>query len=153
MHRIGRLHQWIESLIGARALRLVRYLIAGGIAAASNLAILFLLVHLGGMYYIYASILAFILSIAVSFITQKFLTFQDTPLYNVHKQFVRYLVVIFANLILNTLIIYLIVEVAGAWYMLAQVFATATVAVTGYIGYSTFVFRTHNQRPLDDIST
>lgn len=141
MHHIGQFHQWVEAIIGARALRLVRYLIAGGTAATANLATLFLLVHKGGIYYVYASIIAFVLSIVVSFTMQKFLTFQDIPLYDVHKQFARYLIVIFANLILNTLLIYLFVEIAGMWYMLAQAIATVIIAITGYVGYSRFVFR------------
>lgn len=127
--------------IGVRAFKIIRYLIAGGTAAASNLALLFLLVRFGHMHYLPASILAFVLSIAVSFTMQKFLTFQDRPIHDVHTQFARYLVVIGANLALNTALIFLLVEKARMWYMLAQAVTTIVVAITGYVGYTYFVFR------------
>lgn len=141
MSQFVRMYQWIGTIIGARALKIVRYLIAGGIAAATNLVVLFLLVHIGHMHYLPASILAFVLSISVSFTMQKFLTFQDRPTHDMRTQFARYLVVILANLALNTALIYLLVDTAGMWYMLAQAIATAVVAVTGYVGYTYFVFR------------
>lgn len=92
------------------------------------------------MYYVYASAVSFVCSIFVSFGMQKFLTFQDTPLNDVHKQFGRYLIVICSNLILNTVLIYFFVEIAAMWYMLAQTITTGIIAITGYIGYSKFVF-------------
>ncbi|HEX5774896.1 MAG TPA: GtrA family protein, partial [Candidatus Paceibacterota bacterium] len=72
---------------------------------------------------------------------QKFWTFQDTPLHDVHAQFGRYLVILVANLTLNTLLMYFFVEQFGLWYLYAQILATAIVAVAGYFGYKYFVFR------------
>ena len=100
-----------------------------------------LLVHFGHMYYLYASILAFAVSIAVSFTMQKFWTFRDKPLHDMHTQFARYLVVILSNLLLNTALVYFLVEHAGVWYLFAQILATAIIAVVGYFGYRYFVFR------------
>ena len=141
MTQLAALHDKAEALLGARVFRLLRYLISGGTAAATNLTVFFLLVHFGHMYYLYASILAFAVSIAVSFTMQKFWTFRDKPLHDVHTQFARYLVVILSNLLLNTTLVYLFVEKAGIWYLLAQILATAIIAVVGYFGYRYFVFR------------
>lgn len=141
-------HDQAEAVLGERAFKLVRYLISGGTAAASNFITLFLLVHFGGMYYLYASILAFIMSIAVSFTMQKFWTFRDRPVHDVHAQFARYLIVILSNLLLNTALIYLLVEKFGVWYLFAQILATAVIAVTGYFGYRHFVFRDRAPLPI-----
>jgi putative flippase GtrA len=142
------LHDRLEALLGARTLKLVRYLVSGGMATAANLIIFFLLVHFGHMYYLHASILAFAMSVTVSFTMQKFWTFRDQHLYDVHAQFARYLVVILSNLLLNTALIYLLVEKFGQWYLFAQILATAIVAVTGYFGYRHFVFRDRAAPPL-----
>ena len=141
MTQLAALQNQAEALLGARVFRLLRYLISGGTAAATNLTVFFFLVHFGHMYYLYASILAFVLSIAVSFTMQKFWTFRDKPLHDVHTQFTRYLVVIGANLLLNTTLVYSLVEYAGMWSLLAQALAIAVIAVTGYFGYRYFVFR------------
>lgn len=137
----ARIHRLIEAVIGARAYRLLRYLMSGTMAAASNLAVLFILVHFGRIYYLYASIAAFIASVAVSFTLQKFWTFQDMFIHDVQEQFVRYSAVVLANLALNTVLMYFFVEKAGLWYLFAQVLTTGIVAIVGYVAYKRFVFR------------
>jgi putative flippase GtrA len=131
----------MEALFGARIFRLIRYVFSGGIAAASNVIALFLLVEYGNLYYLYASILAFIFSLVVSFTLHKFLTFRDRETRNIHGQIGRYLLVILGNLVLNTVLVYLLVETASLWYVFAQILGAALIAVTGYIGYKYFVFR------------
>ncbi len=135
------LHRRMESLCGPRIYRLIRYLISGGTAAASNLLFLFILVQFFGMHYLSASVLAFIMSVAVSFTMQKFWTFQDTQMQGTHMQFGRYIVVMLFNLFLNTLLMYIFVEKFSLWYLLAQFITTALVAIVGYFGYKYFVFR------------
>lgn len=141
MVQLTALYERIETLLGPRIFKLVRYLISGGTAAASNLAALFFLVQFGHVHYLKASVLAFAMSVVVSFTMQKFWTFHDRPVHDVHAQFARYLVVILANLALNTALVYLLVEMAGVWYLAAQFMATIVIAVTGYVGYRRFVFR------------
>lgn len=150
MKYLGMLHARIERTVGTRAFRLIRYLISGGTAATSNVIFLFLLVQYGGVYYLYASILAFVMSIAVSFTLQKFWTFRDGPLYDMHRQFARYLIVIFFGLLLNTALIYFFVEVTDIWYVLAQMLTTAVIAVINYFFYRHFVFR---ERPFSNTPT
>lgn len=135
-----RIHRLIETVIGARAYRLSRYLMSGTAAAASNLAVLFMLVRYGRMYYLSASILAFIASVVVSFLLQKFWTFQDMFTHDVRAQFVRYGVVVLMNLSINTMLMYLLVEKMGLWYLMAQILTTGVVAIAGYIAYRRFVF-------------
>lgn len=141
MMQFASLYAYVESLLGERVFKIVRYLISGGTAAASNVIALFLLVHFGGMHYLPASIAAFILSIGVSFTMQKFWTFRDMPVHDVHTQFARYLIVIVFNLILNTILMYLFVEKVGMWYVFAQIVTTSIIAVIGYFGYRHLVFR------------
>lgn len=142
------LYQKIESRVGVGVFRLLRYVFSGGTAAASNVAVLFLLVEFGKLYYIHASILAFICSLAVSFTLHKFLTFRNRETHDIHSQFGRYLVVILGNLALNTALVYMLVEKAGMWYLFAQILAAVVIAVTGYIGYKYFVFRAPDSRPV-----
>lgn len=131
----------IEALLGAGTYRLLRYLISGGTAAASNVLFLFLLVHFAVIHYLLASVIAFLMSAVVSFTMQKFWTFQDTVMKNLRTQFGRYLIALLTNLCVNTLLMYLFVEKMGMWYVYAQILTTAIVAVIGYFIYKYFVFR------------
>lgn len=145
------LYQKMEALFGVRVFQLIRYVFSGGTAAASNVAMLFLLVEFGKLYYLYASILAFIFSLAISFTLHKFLTFRNSGTHDIHVQFGRYLLVILGNLALNTAFVYVLVEKAGMWYLFAQILAAALIAITGYIGYKYFVFRTPPQDKKSDL--
>lgn len=141
MNRFDAFNVRIEALLGVQWFKIVRFLVAGGTAVVCNVFILFALVQFGDLHYLHASIAAFIISTVVSFVMQKFLTFRDTLLHDVHAQFTRYLIVVLANLLLNTVLVYVFVEKAGMWYLVAQLLATIVIAFTGYFGYQHFVFR------------
>lgn len=142
-----RIHYWVEATVGTHAYRLLRYLMSGAAAAASNLAVLFILVHFIRMYYLSASIAAFVASVAVSFTLQKFWTFQDRLTHDMRAQFVRYSAVVLTNLVLNIALMYFLVEKVGLWYLFAQVLTIGTIAIVGYIGYRCFVFRERSLAP------
>lgn len=145
---LSALHFRIEAILGTRLFHLVRYLISGGIAATTNVGILFLLVHFAHLHYLSASIAAYLLAVVVSFTLQKFWTFQDKPTHDIPSQFSRYSIVVVTNLLLNTLLMYLFVDTFGIWYIFAQIGATAIVAVAGYFGYRFFVFK---ERPSHEV--
>lgn len=147
MNTLKTLYRWMEARVGVRLFRLMRYLFSGGTAAASNVTALYLLVEFAKVHYLYASILAFIFSLAISFTLHKFLTFRDQETRDIHKQIGRYLAVILGNLVLNTTLVYAFVEFLGVWYLFAQIIGAALVAVTGYIGYKYFVFREQKMNP------
>lgn len=141
MKRFEDINRAIETKVGGRAFKLIRYLISGGTAALVNWGTLFLLVHTGTMHYLYASVLAFIISIGASFGMQKFWTFRDNIVHDIHTQFTRYLVVILFSLVLNTALVYLLVETVHVWYLTSQVIATVIIAITNFFCYKHFVFR------------
>lgn len=142
------LNKMIEDKIGVRTFKLLRYLISGGTAAFVNWGTLFLLVHYARIYYLYASITAFIISIAASFTMQKFWTFQDNHIHDIHLQIMKYLLVFLFSLLLNTALVYLLVEKANVWYLLAQIVATAVIATSNFFCYRHFVFQMReNSKP------
>jgi dolichol-phosphate mannosyltransferase len=147
MKRFNDMHDAIEGVVGERIFKLIRYLISGGTAALVNWVSLFLLVHIGMMYYLYASILAFVISIGASFAMQKFWTFRDNAVHDIQAQLGRYLVVILFSLVLNTALMYMLVEMLTVWYLTAQVIATVIIAVTNFFCYKHFVFRERTTAP------
>jgi putative flippase GtrA len=150
MKQFENMHKAIEKKLGGGVFKLIRYLISGGTAALVNWGTLFLLVHTGDMYYLHASIIAFTVSIGVSFVMQKFWTFGDKLVHDIHTQFSRYLGVIFFSLLLNTALVYFLVERVHTWYLLAQVTATIVVAMTNFFCYKHFVFRERQHTQVTD---
>jgi len=122
---------------------IVKYLISGGTATITDLGILYILTDLAGMWYIMSAVLSFAIAFFVSFFLQKFWTFRDTNREQIHKQMSLYLLVALINLGINTWGMYVLVEWAHLWYMLAQVVMGGLVACGSFLIYKFFIFKTN----------
>lgn len=122
--------------------RVWRYLVAGGSAATADLGLLYVLTEWFGLHYLFSAALAFVVAFCVSFFLQKFWTFQDHSVERVHLQVGLYFVIAVANLLLNTLLMYIFVEHLHLWYFAAQIFIGALLACGSFFISRNFVFHT-----------
>ncbi|HEY4504762.1 MAG TPA: GtrA family protein [Candidatus Paceibacterota bacterium] len=121
--------------------QIVRYLIAGTSSAMTQLVLTFILTHFFHLYYLSSSCLGFVAGFMVSFLLQKFWTFQDLSQDRNHFQVPVYLGLAITGLILNSSLLYLLVEYAGLWYVFAQFIAMGVVSTGNFFAYKFFVFR------------
>jgi putative flippase GtrA len=124
-----------------RFLRVVRYLIAGGTAALVNLVSLFVFTSLLNVWYLLSAIIAFVVAFVVSFLLSKFWTFTDNSTAKWKSQVAMYLVITGTNLGINTLLMYLAVDMLGVHYMIAQFIISGLIACESYFAYQIFVFK------------
>lgn len=122
--------------------RFVKYLISGGTAAAVNIGLLYVFTDIFGIWYITSAVMSFVAAFFVSFIFQKFWTFEDRSTDNMHGQAAVYLVVTTTNLCLNTALIYGFVEFIHIHYLFAQIIAGGIIACESFFVYRKFIFRT-----------
>ena len=120
---------------------LFRYIISGGTAAFVDLFLLYILNTTFGIYYIFASILAFIMAFFVSFILQKFWTFKNHSQENIHQQIIMYLGASLFGLGLNTLLMYIFVDYFHLLVILSQIFAGALVACCSFFISKKLIFK------------
>jgi putative flippase GtrA len=138
------MHVLTTLLCSERVQKIARFLISGILATATNISILFLLVHFAGLHYLPASIASYLLSLIVGFSLQKFFTFRDHASNKASVQFSLYTLVTCLNLILNTALMYFFVDVIGLWYIFAQIVCAGVIAVLSYAVYSKFIFSTNS---------
>lgn len=119
---------------------LLRYLIAGITAASTNIGLLYIFTDIFGIWYIYSSVLSFVVAIAISFALQKFWTFADQEMSKVHHQFFRYMGVAISGISINTVTMYLLVDIFNIWYILAQIITGVFIAVLNFLMYKFFIF-------------
>lgn len=124
--------------------RVIKYLIAGACAAGVNLAALYVLTDLFGLWYLLSAALAFILGFFVSFTLQKFWTFNNPATHALVPQATIYFVIVFINFGLNTLGMYLMVDILHIWYLLSEFIVLGLIAFESFFAYRTFVFHTKN---------
>ena len=119
----------------------IKYVISGGSAALTDIILLYFFTEIVDIWYLASSVLAFIAALVVSFMLQKFWTFRDASLDKVHSQFVLTTIVALANLGLNTLFMYILVDRVGLWYILAQLITGATLALGSFTAYRKIIFK------------
>jgi putative flippase GtrA len=117
-----------------------RYIVSGGSAAVINLGTLYILTRWCGVWYLAASILAFVASFLVSFGLQRTWTFQISGTQAIVKHTTLYLLVALLNLALNTLIVFTLVHFAHFEPLLAQFTGGVIVALEGFFLYRS-IFR------------
>ncbi|MFH0955625.1 MAG: GtrA family protein [Candidatus Falkowbacteria bacterium] len=120
--------------------QVIKYLIAGGTAAFTDLSLLYILTDILGIWYLISACLAFAVAFFVSFFLQKFWTFRDADKEIMYKQMGVYLAVALANLALNGALMYVFVDGFKIWYMLAQFIISGLIATESYLVYKIFIF-------------
>ena len=120
--------------------RIARFLFSGGFATATNIILLFILVHFFYMWYLLAAILSFVAAVIVSFTMQKFFTFNDYTREKIKQQTALYFGIQIFNLCLNTLFMYIGVELLRIQYILAQVLISGAMAIYNFFVYKHMVF-------------
>ena len=118
----------------------IKYVISGCTGAFVNLSTLFVLTEFAHLHYLLSAIMAFFVSLAVGFNLQKKWTFRDNNK-KVFKQVLFYLVITSINLLIDTALLYFLVEKFDLWYMFAQVAIYGSLSIVNFILYRFLVFR------------
>jgi putative flippase GtrA len=124
-----------------RRSRLVRYVFSGGTAAAIDIALLYVLAEVFGVYYLSAATFAMTVSFIARFLLQKYVTFEDRDEAQSKRQFAAYSVLYIASLFATNALLYLFVDVLDLWIVPAQILAILIIACFCYFIYKAFVFK------------
>lgn len=120
---------------------LVRYFISGSISATVNLALFFVLHHVYQVYYITSSIIAFIVAFLISLVLQKFWTFKDRSMDNIHRQIGKYLLTSLVGLLIDIIVLYVCVEYFRFYALIGQIVAGLLTACCTFFLSRHFVFK------------
>jgi putative flippase GtrA len=123
------------------SMQILKFLFSGGTVALVELIFLYLFTNIFGIWYILSLILAFLISFVVSFAMQKFWTFDDKRTHQMHIQASSYMFVALANLGVNAVLLYLLVQFAGMWYIYAQIVCDAIIACESFLIYKFIIFK------------
>ena len=121
--------------------KVLRYLVAGGSAAAVNLTVYFLCTEYAHIWYVLASVYAFLTAFLVSFLLQKYWTFKEHTHALVKKQLVMYLVTAGINILVGAALLYMFVEYANVHHLFAQVLSQGIIAFFTYFIYKHLIFK------------
>lgn len=133
------MYAWTREQV-LRHRQILRFLVAGGTATGANIATLYLLKGVLGVWYLLASVVSFSVGFLLSFTLQKFWTFEKKELDVVHKELMLALTVALCNLGINTLLMYSFVDYLHFHYIVAQLSTSALIACETYVLYQKLIF-------------
>jgi len=121
-------------------IRIGKFLIAGGTASVTNLATFIVLTEFFGVWYLMASVSSYIVSFFVNFYMQRAWTFKNKA-NQVHAQMGLFFANSLLNLVLNTAIMYGMVDIIGVHPIISQTFVIGLLAIMNYTIYRLIIFR------------
>ena len=119
----------------------IRYVIAGTTAAAFDIFLLFLLADIFGIWYLTASVLAFVAAFFLGFSLQKFWTFKCRDLSVMHEQMFFYFISGILGLCINSAGMYIGVDIAHLHYLLTQILVGMFLAGFSFVFSYYITFR------------
>lgn len=120
--------------------KITRFLLSGSTAAAVLFLSSYVLHEILEIRYLLSSIISFILTIIVSFFLQKFWTFQNSSLTKMGMQFKAYIFLSIFNLAINTVGMYVLVDIFLVHYLLSQMFMALIIAAISFFVYLKIIF-------------
>ena len=119
-------------MIRERMLEIARFCFVGGVSFLMDYSILFALTEFAGVYYLYSSAISFSITVVFNYWLCVIYVFKGAG-----KQSARQAIIFFGTgvvgLVLNQFCMWFFVDVAGVYYMIAKIFATAIVTIWNYI--------------------
>ena len=119
-------------------------MLSGGVVIAVYYAPYYLLTEFCGVWYLVSSVIASIISSLINFVLQKFWTFENKSMANMHLQVIAFIFVSVGYTVANGGMLYILVDKLHINYLVAQVIVSSILGVVSY-PISGWIFR--NQTP------
>jgi len=123
-------------------LLVVRYIIVGLISIGTNLFFIYLITEVFKVWYIYSSVISYVIAFMTSFLLQKLWTFKDSSWERGHMQAFSYSIIALVTFVSNITILYVLTEYLNIWYLASQIVSLGIVAFMSFLLNKTFTFNT-----------
>jgi len=129
------------SFIPERYRFVVKYLIAGGIGASTQVLSLAFFVEVLHVWYMHGVVYAFCVALVVAFMLQKYWTFERRTTKGMHRESFFYTLFALLSLGLNAALMYFLVERMHVWYLAAEVITVFLLAGLTFVLNKRFTFK------------
>lgn len=132
--------QAITSLSLSKQKLFVGYVFLAGLAALVDVTTLYLLTNFGHLFYWYSAAISYLVGMLVNFTLNKYLNFKNQSK-KILRQGGLFFIVALVGLLLNQLIIYILTEGFGCWYMLSKFVSLVLVMFWSFWGHKNLTFK------------
>lgn len=118
--------------------QILKFGVVGGLAFVIDYALLYLLTEFLNIHYLISSIISFSVSVIFNYILSIKWVFDVNKKQDV-KEFIIFIVLSIIGLGINSLIMYIMVDLMNVYYMASKIVATAVVMVYNFITRKIFI--------------
>lgn len=118
----------------------VKYVMIGGTGFILNISIFYYFHKILETFYITASLISFTLSTLFSFFAQKNLTFNNQSK-RIKKQLIFYYIFTSVNILVNTILVFVMVEILFFNPTIAVIESSVVISVYGFFIYKNIIFK------------
>ena len=118
-----------------------KYVITGAVAAIVELYILYLLTTKNVIWYLYASVIASLISFCISFVLRKLWVFQNYSKRNLQEQILFYTATLISVVGISMTLVFFQVEILDIAYLPAQFYAGVVSGLFGFVINSSITFK------------
>lgn len=118
--------------------QILKFGVVGGLAFVIDYALLYLLTEFLNIHYLVSSIISFSVSVIFNYILSIKWVFDVNKKQDV-KEFIIFIVLSIIGLGINSLIMYIMVDLMNVYYMASKIVATAVVMVYNFITRKIFI--------------
>lgn len=120
----------------------IRFLVVGGSSAVASWLLLFLFVEWGGLHYLAAFVLTFLVVNTAAYFFNGRYAFRGRGAGG-HRALLRFYAISGASLAVNSLAMKLLVDGLGWWYLAAAIVLAAANAPVNYLLHRRLTYRLH----------
>lgn len=122
--------------------RFAMFCAVGASGTAVNLAVLYALTDLAGVFYLLSAAVAFCAAVTSNFLLNRLWTFREEGRgASLAGSYAKFVAVSTAGLALNLVLLYFLVDRFHIWYIFSQVISILVVTVWNYMGSRAWAFR------------
>lgn len=122
------------------AVLFIKYNLFAGISTLLDLILIYILTEFFGVWYIYSVTLGYMAGVSLNYILNKYLNFKNKSR-KIVLQFGLFISIALVGLLLNQIIIYILVESLGIWYIFAKIIAVLLVMFWNFTRHKKWTFR------------
>lgn len=119
----------------------IKFALVGVLNTFIHLAILFVLTEYFNFYYVFASLIGFIIAVTNSFILNTVWTFKKDIKYKTSFRYGKFFIISITAIFINLSLLYLITEIFGIWYILSQVISTSFSLIINFLGNKFWTYK------------
>lgn len=120
-------------------MKFIKFLGVGGLATAVQYGILILLVETDLAIAVVASSVGYIVSGVLNYVLNYYYTFQSVAKH--HSAAIKFILVMTIGLGINSGMVYLLTEIVGIYYLVAQVLATIAVLLWNFTAHLFWTYK------------